>query len=175
MTTLRGSATVAAPACDASAATSAARAASADPATFRLMKPGPATSTEARRASPSSRAATFAASSRGFCFSALAAASAPFDWKSARSGRSDGVTRARAGSTPSAAKAAPTASPSSVLRSVILFVGRRRQHAGVDAEAAAGAVELGHLRRHVEADEDLEIVAAGGRLGARDDHDLVLG
>ncbi len=53
---------------------------------------------------------------------ALAAAKAPLDWKSARSGRSDTVTRPSSLAMPPAAKAAPTASPRTLLRSLI---GRR--------------------------------------------------
>ncbi|RZJ85686.1 MAG: hypothetical protein EON88_26065 [Brevundimonas sp.] len=60
---------------------------------------------------------------------ALAAAKAPFDWKSARSGRSDGVTRARAASTPSAAKAAATASLRTVFRSDIIGSVRKQARA----------------------------------------------
>src|SRR5579859_5461093 len=175
-----------------------ARAASAASVSFRLMKPGPAISMALRRGSSFRASATAAAISRGFLPARLAAASAPFDWKSARSGRSEAVTRPSSRGKPACAKAAATASLNSPFRSLIgpdsfrlreartptsrglasdrSFRGRRAPgggdrggRAGVDAEALTDPVELRHLRRHVEADQHLEIGAGRGHRAARDD------
>ena len=58
-----------------------------------------------------------------------AAGSAPLHWKSARSGRSDGVTRPSSAGSPAAAKAAATASLRPLFRSLICFrwCSRRRR------------------------------------------------
>ena len=88
--------------------------------TLKLMKPGPARLTSASRMSPASRSATASvAIARGLRPADFAAARAPLHWKSARSGRSEGVTRPKLADKPAPAKAAPTASPRPVLRSVI--------------------------------------------------------
>ena len=102
---------------------------------------------------------------------ALAAASAPLHWKSARSGRSEGVTRPKLASRPAAAKAAATASPSARRRSVIAW--RLRRLGGLARrwrrKRLPWRLNSAISRRHVEADQHLEVGAADLGVGARND------